>query len=620
MIRLISIKNFRSIQTQVAPIEEITTFVGQNDAGKSNILRGLNLFFNGVTDHKTPYNFKSDFNINAKTYKQRAKEVVIELGLKLPRTYRRDGFPDTVYWKKVWREGGEHTESSEVKYCTIRNNKFTKKIDFPARSKIRSLLENINFIYIPAIKDKNFFIDLQGKIYDVLAQTSESDLHSSANSFEEKIQNEFTELLTAIDSTFNNNNSITLPQNLRSIFETLEFNSNDIPLSRRGDGVKIRHIPSMLRFIGDKSGNRHNTLITPQIWGFEEPENNVEFSSCFALNKQFIEAAKNNTQIILTTHSPAIYNIGEGVEDLPNLKATRFHVSKCEDTGSTELNIIDDENLHQKLGFMPLIAPIIADQEKKWFEENRKQTEIIGSLEKELITHNQHRIFIEGKSDRGIFSKVVEVYAPNLLDVVYFDLKGNNCAKSATDKAKAFHLVQKHNKEQQKLKGFLILDNDAAGNECKQMIDDFLKDSKSNNNINVSLLTKPPQVYNLVKKGFNVVADLEACLPEYIWEYSLSKGWLEERGSLAKKFTKNKMTELFDSKKDPDELINEQTKFHQFLINYTFTDKGKEGLSKYIASRSKEYLIENKTLEHFKPLFEKIEKFVLGKEQNKDIA
>ena len=107
MIRLISIKNFRSIQTQVAPIEEISTFVGQNDAGKSNILRGLNLFFNGETDHKTEYNFKSDFNINAKTYKQRAKEVTIELGLKLPKSYRREGFPDTVYWKKVWREGGE---------------------------------------------------------------------------------------------------------------------------------------------------------------------------------------------------------------------------------------------------------------------------------------------------------------------------------------------------------------------------------------------------------------------------------------------------------------------------------------------------------------------------------
>lgn len=609
MIRLISIKNFRSIQAQVAPIEEITTFVGQNDAGKSNILRGLNLFFNGETDHKTRYNFKSDFNINAKTYKQRAKEVIIELGLKLPKTYRREGFPDTVYWKKVWRESGEQADGEEIKYCIIKNNRFTKKQNFPPRSKIKSLLENINFLYIPAIKDKHFFIDLQGKIYDVLAQTAESELHSSANNFEEKIKNEFTELLTAIDSTFDNSNSISLPQNLRSIFETLEFNSNNIPLSRRGDGVKIRHIPSMLRFIGDKSGNRHNTLITPQIWGFEEPENNVEFSSCFALNKQFIEAAKNNIQVILTTHSPAIYNIGKGIEDIPNIKAARFHVSKCENTGSTELNIIDDEHLHQKLGFMPLIAPIIAEQEQKWFEDRAKQDEIISTLQAELKIDNKHRLFVEGKSDRGIFSKVIEVYFPELGKEVHFDLKGNNCANSATDKAKAFHLVQKHNKEEYRLKGALILDNDPAGNECKKIIDEFLKGSKSNN-IKVGLIPKPPQVYNLLEKGFNIVADLESCLPEYIWQHALNNEWLDEKKPLAKKFTEQKMACLFNSNASPSEFINEQSEFDQLLINYSFTTQGKESLSKYINSMDVEILKENSTLANFEPLFQKINDFI----------
>lgn len=610
MIRLIGIKNFRSIQTQVASIEEITTFVGQNDAGKSNILRGLNLFFTGETDHKTRYNFKSDFNINAKTYKQRAKEVIIELGLKLPKSYRREGFPDTVYWKKVWRESGEHTDSEEIKYCIIKNNRFTKKQNLPSRSKVKSLLENINFIYVPAIKDKDFFVDLQGKIYDVLAQTSESDLHSSANSFEEKIKNEFTELLTAIDSTFNNINSISLPQNLRSIFETLEFNSNNIPLSRRGDGVKIRHIPSMLRFIGDKSGNRHKTLITPQIWGFEEPENNVEFSSCFALNKQFIEAAKNNIQVILTTHSPAIYNIGQGVENLPNLKSARFHVSKCETTGDTELNIIDDENLHKKLGFMPLIAPFIAEQEQKWFEQKAKQERIINDLESELQNDKKHRLFVEGKSDKGVFSKVIDVYFPELKDVLHFELKGNNSANSATDKAKAFHLIQKHYKDEHKLKGALILDNDPAGNECKTAIDKFLKGSKANN-IKVDLLPKPPQVYNLLKKGFNIIADLESCLPEDIWRHALNSGWLEEKTPLTKKFTENKMAELFNSNSSASEYIKSQSEFDQLLINYSFSTQGKENVSKYIKSESIEVLKENSTLANFEPLFQKIKDFII---------
>lgn len=610
MIRLISIKNFRSIQAQAIGVEEITTFVGQNDAGKSNILRALNLFFNGETDHNEKYNFKSDFNINAKIYKQRAKEIIIELGLKLPKSYRRDGYPDTVYWKKVWRESGEHADGEEIKYCVIRNGRFIKKDDFPQRSKIRSLLENINFIYVPAIKDKNFFVDLQGKIYDVLAQTAESGLHASAKSFEGKIKVEFTRLLKEIDSTFNNNNSISLPQNLRSIFETLEFNSNNIPLARRGDGIKIRHIPSMLRFIGDESGNRHKTLITPQIWGFEEPENNVEFSSCFALNKQFIDAAKNNIQIILTTHSPAIYNIGNGVDEVSNLKHVRFYVRKCEKSGETELSIIDDDNMHQELGFMALIAPIVAEKEEKWIENIRNQELMIDSLKYELENDKKHRLFVEGKSDHDVFSKVIEVYFPELLDLVKFDTNGNNSANSATDRAKAFDLIQKHNSSEYKLKGFLILDNDFAGSECKKSIESYINNGMGRN-IKVSLLSKPPHIYQLIQKGFNVVADLESCLPEYIWRHALVSGWLEEENLMSKKFTKHKMTELFDGGIDPCLYINEQSEFDRLIINYSFTMKGKESLSKYIKSQSADTLKRLSTLANFKDLFQKVKEFIV---------
>lgn len=349
MIRLINIKNFRSITSQTIKTEEVTTFVGANDAGKSNILRALNLFFNNKTDNQTNFSFASDFNLNAKIHKQRAKEIIIELGLKLPATYRRENYPDTIYWKKVWRESGEHNISEEIKFCKITDGKFTNKIDLPTRSRIPSLLNNINYIYIPAIKDKNFFKDLQGKIYDVIARSTENTLHSSALSFEEEIQNEFMDLLEKIDDTFKNQNSISLPRNLRSIFESLEFTSNSIPLARRGDGVKIRHIPAMLRFIGDRSSAKHKSLISPQIWGFEEPENNVEFLSCFDLNKQFIEAAKNNIQLVLTTHSPAIYNITDEINEIPNLKSIRYHVNKTADGKNTELQEIDSVALHEKL-------------------------------------------------------------------------------------------------------------------------------------------------------------------------------------------------------------------------------------------------------------------------------
>lgn len=99
-----------------------------------------------------------------------------------------------------------------------------------------------------------------------------------------------------------------LPENLRKIFESLEINSGEIPLSRRGDGIKIRHIPMLLRFIAQKQDDlftRGGVRYT-HIWGFEEPENNVEMSAAFAMGDEFLDLIDDSDrfQLFLTTHSP----------------------------------------------------------------------------------------------------------------------------------------------------------------------------------------------------------------------------------------------------------------------------------------------------------------------------
>ena len=46
------------------------------------------------------------------------------------------------------------------------------------------------------------------------------------------------------------------------------------------------------------------------IWGYEEPENNLEMLAAFNLAKDFIDYSKE-IQILLTTHSPGFYNLKE---------------------------------------------------------------------------------------------------------------------------------------------------------------------------------------------------------------------------------------------------------------------------------------------------------------------
>lgn len=59
-IRLIRIENFRSIRSLEADLSRFAIFVGKNDSGKSNILRALNLFFNGYTNPGTEFSFDED--------------------------------------------------------------------------------------------------------------------------------------------------------------------------------------------------------------------------------------------------------------------------------------------------------------------------------------------------------------------------------------------------------------------------------------------------------------------------------------------------------------------------------------------------------------------------------
>ena len=56
-IRRIQIKNFRSIKNLDIGVEDLAAFVGDNDSGKSNILRALNLFFNNVIEGDEPLDF-----------------------------------------------------------------------------------------------------------------------------------------------------------------------------------------------------------------------------------------------------------------------------------------------------------------------------------------------------------------------------------------------------------------------------------------------------------------------------------------------------------------------------------------------------------------------------------
>ena len=74
-IKTISIKHFRSITSVNISADKLNIFVGLNDVGKSNILKALNLFFNGETDYNQGFVFEKDFSKLFPEKNKKAKEI-----------------------------------------------------------------------------------------------------------------------------------------------------------------------------------------------------------------------------------------------------------------------------------------------------------------------------------------------------------------------------------------------------------------------------------------------------------------------------------------------------------------------------------------------------------------
>jgi predicted ATP-dependent endonuclease of OLD family len=108
-IKSVYIDNFRSIRSIDADLTQLSIFVGRNDCGKSNILRALNLFFNGETNPGVEFDFAEDYNFFAPVRVRKAKEVVVRVEIALPKAYHGTN-GQVIIWTKSWREDGLWSE------------------------------------------------------------------------------------------------------------------------------------------------------------------------------------------------------------------------------------------------------------------------------------------------------------------------------------------------------------------------------------------------------------------------------------------------------------------------------------------------------------------------------
>lgn len=288
LIEKIEIKSFRSFgnqkknKTQITDLKDLNIFSGGNDSGKSNILRALNLFFNQKTNLNDFINFNKDF---FKSEEQFEKYFIEEEMITIKIFFwnkKNAGFnknnrksaklPERFWVSRKWTKNSTYTNFNQDHgvYKELEKEKGENWKDFSdsqgkilpniranISKQLTDFLNSIQYHYVPAIKDKEYFAHLYGELQKTLLKEYQSEVNSTKNTFENALQKSTQDLMEEFNKVVNAKNynisaAFELPD-LINLFQTLNVQTgNDISLNYRGDGIQAKLIPEILYFIAIK--------------------------------------------------------------------------------------------------------------------------------------------------------------------------------------------------------------------------------------------------------------------------------------------------------------------------------------------------------------------------------
>lgn len=319
-IERIEIHRFRSIGDESVLASDINIFSGVNNSGKSNILRALNLFFNNQTSYDSPFDFNKDYNKAFTGQAGGAREIKITLhflpqgtgalqdSFSITRSFRLDvSDVDTTY----------HSTNPSTQLLIDKNNGNIKR-------QFTRFLNSIKYFYIPAVRDKRFVRHLFLNFEQIVTDKSGVGLEEKLQQLSAIISDRSEAISTDFEQFLKLPTKATISSDMQDILGSIRVNvdsglqilkkSSDkespskitpvfVDLFSSGDGVLMSYLAYFLAHLcRETPGTRY-------IWGFEEPENSLEYSKVQKLAEEFIEKFNKYAQIFLTTHSPAFVNL-----------------------------------------------------------------------------------------------------------------------------------------------------------------------------------------------------------------------------------------------------------------------------------------------------------------------
>lgn len=421
MIEKIEIQYFRSIyRTIITGIGDINVITGKNDVGKSNVLRALNLFFNNSVTSEGDYNFSQNYNLK-RLEEVRKDTIKGKQFIQIKVTFIRGNqyektLPEKFTVTKKWNRDDVFPQVSDNVEILLK--KSGRSFNDRSKASLTRFLNNIKYVYIPAIKDKHIFDEMLEKLQETVytRKLSGNDLLSDTmNTLYENVGKTTQELSNEFKDATNIESMIATPNNVSELYKTLKIitkmDADTIRLEDRGDGIQVRYIPSILNYISLNASEKY-------IWGFEEPENSLEFNMARKMAEDFYNTYRKNNLIFLTTHSPAFVDIG--------YKEFGKGFRCYKDDNMSKIVSFEMANslrpLAEELGYAYIMKQQY-EEYKRLVEKNNKMQDAIEELEATLKISQKPILLTEGKTD----AKILKVAWEKLFDYECpYDIKSCN--------------------------------------------------------------------------------------------------------------------------------------------------------------------------------------------------
>ncbi len=395
IIEQINIQYYRSIKdAKVKAVSELNIFSGKNDVGKSNVLKALDLFFN-----KRETNFFEDFN-KERLNEVRQESVKGKQFIKIQVTFLNPGNYSTLPKKftvtKAWDRLGSLIGTPKDNFDSlIRRNKFSPRSVDISRRTLTQFLNKIRYTYVPAIRDDRFFFYLlsllQESLFDSTRNQNGGDFKATIETFNEQIAVITNQLKEDFQEVSGIESSLSFPTEIAELFQRLVIDTksgdHDIPLKLRGDGIRLRYIPTIMNHIASTSKYF-------EVWGFDEPENSCEYGLAKKLAENFSSNYLENAQVFIATHS---FNF----ITLESDNVSKYRVYKEEDSYNSKIIQIskaNEKHIQEDIGLL-----LINQQLANLYGQLETELAIVEKAKNEIIQNNRPYLIFEGKTDNVFF-------------------------------------------------------------------------------------------------------------------------------------------------------------------------------------------------------------------------